>query len=196
MGCRETEDAEGLAKQLDLHVDHIRDGPDARRSDSTDPAQERPFFAAPKTTPVRKNTDVGGKTVHSVLAGALFICLERKLTLEQDSARWLEKKPERVGRLDEGFAGNDRSRPTPSSLKTRASPASDGLRHRHMKIIWTPTSSLQLEPFRPLPTSSTRSQRVRRSMAVIKMGPVRAGSPAAADRLGCRQSVAGGEGQT
>ena len=38
--------------------------------------------------------------------GALFICLERALTLELIHAM-AEHKPERVVFLDEGFAGND-----------------------------------------------------------------------------------------
>ena len=38
--------------------------------------------------------------------GALFICLERELTLEFIRAM-AERKPERVVCLDEGFTGND-----------------------------------------------------------------------------------------
>ena len=53
-----------------------------------------------------------GKTVFSAASGALFICLERKLTMELIRAM-AEQKPERVVCLDEGFAGNDQ-------LKTNA----------------------------------------------------------------------------
>jgi adenine-specific DNA-methyltransferase len=49
---------------------------------------------------------LAGLTVHSVAGGALFICLERALTLEVIRAM-ADKKPERVVCLDEGFAGND-----------------------------------------------------------------------------------------
>lgn len=49
---------------------------------------------------------LAGKAVHSVAGGALFICLERTLTLELIRAI-AEKKPERVVCLDEGFVGND-----------------------------------------------------------------------------------------
>ena len=49
---------------------------------------------------------LAGKTVYSVADGALFICLERELTLELIRAM-AEQKPERVVCLDEGFAGND-----------------------------------------------------------------------------------------
>ena len=46
------------------------------------------------------------KAVYSVAGGALFVCLERELTLELIRAM-AERKPERVVCLDEGFAGND-----------------------------------------------------------------------------------------
>ena len=49
---------------------------------------------------------LAGKTVYSVADGALFICLERELTLELIRTM-AEQKPERVVCLDEGFAGND-----------------------------------------------------------------------------------------
>ena len=90
-----------LEKQLDLHVDHIREG---RTSD--DLLYEillKSGFAL--TTPV-ETLKLAGKTVHSVAGGALFICLERALTLELIRAM-AEKKPERVVCLDEGFSGND-----------------------------------------------------------------------------------------
>ncbi len=49
---------------------------------------------------------MAGKTVHGVADGALFICLERELTLELIRAM-AEARPEWVVCLDEGFAGND-----------------------------------------------------------------------------------------
>lgn len=94
-------DAEGLAKQLEMHVDHIRDGRTA--SDLLYEILLKSGF--PLTTPVETLT-LAGKAVHSVAGGALFICLERELTLELIRAMG-EKKPERVVYLDEGFAGND-----------------------------------------------------------------------------------------
>ena len=48
----------------------------------------------------------GAKTVYSIADGALFICLERQITIELVRAM-AEAKPERVVCLDEGFAGND-----------------------------------------------------------------------------------------
>ena len=47
-----------------------------------------------------------GKIVFSAAGRALFICLERNLTLELIRAM-AEQKPERMVCLDEGFAGND-----------------------------------------------------------------------------------------
>ncbi|MBI3806424.1 MAG: site-specific DNA-methyltransferase [Nitrospirae bacterium] len=100
-------DAPTLEKQLDLHVDHIRDN---RTSDDL-PYEILLKSGFALTTPARTLT-LAGKTVHSVADGALFICLEGALTLELIRAM-AEKKPERVVCLDEGFAGNDQ-------LKTNA----------------------------------------------------------------------------
>jgi adenine-specific DNA-methyltransferase len=94
-------DAPTLEKQLELHVDHIRDGRTA--TDLLFEILLKSGFAL--TTPV-DIFQLAGKTVHSVASGALFICLERALTLELIRAM-AEQKPERVVCLDEGFAGND-----------------------------------------------------------------------------------------
>lgn len=94
-------DAEALGRQLDLHVDHIREG---RMAD--DLLYEILLKSGfPLTTPVETLT-LAGKAVHSVAGGALLICLERELTLELIRVM-AERKPERVVCLDEGFAGND-----------------------------------------------------------------------------------------
>jgi len=95
------QDAEGLEKQLELHIAHIRE--DRSPEDILYEILLKSGF--PLTTPVEKVT-LGGKTVHSVAGGALFICLEHEVTLELIRAM-AEKKPERVVCLDEGFAGND-----------------------------------------------------------------------------------------
>lgn len=99
--------AESLGTQLQLHVEHVRDG---RSSD--DLLYELLLKSGfPITTPVEKRT-VEGKTVYSVAGGALVICLDRALTLNLIRAM-ADMKPERVVCLDEGFAGNDQ-------LKTNA----------------------------------------------------------------------------
>ncbi len=90
-----------LEKQLDLHVDHIRD--DRTSDDILYEILLKSGFLL--TTPVKK-ISLAGKTVHSAADGALFICLEKELTLELIRAM-AEQKPARVVCLDEGFAGND-----------------------------------------------------------------------------------------
>lgn len=119
-------DTPALEKQLDLHVDHIREG---RTADDllyeillksgfplTAPVETLRLPPHPTPLPPGEREKDGGalllgeretsKTVYSVAGGALFICLERDLTLELIRAM-AEKKPERVVCLDEGFAGND-----------------------------------------------------------------------------------------
>ncbi len=95
------QDAGALEKQLDLHVDHIREG---RTAD--DLLYELLLKSGyPLTAPVNV-LQLTGKQVHSVSGGLFFVCLERELTLELIRAM-AENKPERVVCLDEGFAGND-----------------------------------------------------------------------------------------
>jgi adenine-specific DNA-methyltransferase len=127
-------DAEALEQQLELHIDHIRDG---RTADDllfeillksgfplTTTVEKLTFPPHPSPLPPgeRENNaspplmypkghkggdrGEGAKTVYSVACGALFICLERQITLELIRAM-AEAKPERVVCLDEGFAGND-----------------------------------------------------------------------------------------
>lgn len=93
-------DADALAKQLEMHVEHIRDGrtPD----DLLHEILLKSGF--PLTTPVETLMLAGGQ-VYSV-AGALLVCLERNLTLELIRAI-ADRKPERVVCLDAGFVGND-----------------------------------------------------------------------------------------
>jgi adenine-specific DNA-methyltransferase len=94
-------DAESLAQQLELHVEHIREG---RTAD--DLLYELLLKSGfPLTTPV-EIVSVLGQTLYSIAGGLFIICLERELTLDLIRAI-AEKKPERVVLLDEGFAGND-----------------------------------------------------------------------------------------
>lgn len=96
-----SKDATGLEHQLELHVDHIRQG---RTAD--DILYELLLKSGfPLTTPV-ETRPLAGKTVYFVAGGALVICLERALTLDVIRAI-ADAKPERVVCLDEGFAGND-----------------------------------------------------------------------------------------
>ncbi len=100
-------DAEQLAQQLELHIDHIL--PDRTQEDILAELLLKSGF--PLTTKVEKLT-LAGKTVFSVAEGAMLICLENELTLEVIKAM-AARKPERVICLDAGFAGNDQ-------LKTNA----------------------------------------------------------------------------
>lgn len=100
-------DQAALEKQLELHINHIRDG----RKDEDILYEVLLKSGFPLTMPI-ESIVLDGKTVHSVAGGQLLICLERKLTLEVIRAM-AERKPERVVCLDEGFDGNDQ-------LKTNA----------------------------------------------------------------------------
>ena len=94
-------DAQALEEQLDMHVDHVREG----RSNEDLLYEILLKSGFPLTTPVDA-APMAGKTVYAVAGGALFICLERELTL--DVIRTMAgSRPERVVCLDEGFAGND-----------------------------------------------------------------------------------------
>lgn len=92
---------EGLVKQLELHIDHIRQ--DRTSDDLLYELLLKSGFSL--TTPVEQLA-LAGKTVYSLARGALFICLDRELTMELIRAM-AEMKPQRVVCLDEGFAGND-----------------------------------------------------------------------------------------
>lgn len=94
-------DAQTLSLQLEVHIDHIREGRTA--DDLLYEILLKSGF--PLTTPVEAQS-LAGKIVYSVACGALFICLERALTLELIRTM-ADKEPERVVCLDEGFAGND-----------------------------------------------------------------------------------------
>ena len=94
-------DSAKVERQLDLHIDHIRD----HRTPEDILYELLLKSGFPLTTPVEQQT-IEGKTVYSIAGGALMICLDGKLTLGLIRAI-AELKPERVVFLDEGFAGND-----------------------------------------------------------------------------------------
>lgn len=94
-------DADALGKQLDLSIDHVRQG----RSDDDLFYELLLKSGFPLTTPVEK-LNLAGKTVFSIGGGVFLICLERDLTLEAIKAM-ADMKPSRVVCLDDGFHGND-----------------------------------------------------------------------------------------
>ncbi len=100
-------DAETLGQQLELHVEHIRQG----RSDQDLLYEILLKSGYPLATPVEA-LSLEGKTVYSVAGGDLLVCLDRALTLELIRAM-AARQPARVVCLDAGFAGNDQ-------LKTNA----------------------------------------------------------------------------
>lgn len=116
----EAKDAEGLARQLELFVDHVRVG--RTEKDLLHEILLKGGF--PLTTPV-ETLALAGKTVYSVNGGTMLICLEQKLTLEAIRAI-AARKPERVVCLDCGFEGNDQ-------LKTNAVHILDPKENRESK---------------------------------------------------------------
>lgn len=94
-------DPSTLAKQLELHVEHIRDG---RTNDHI--VHELLLKSGfPLTTSIETLT-LAGKQVYSAAGETFIICLEREITLDLIRAI-ADRKPERVVCLDAGFAGND-----------------------------------------------------------------------------------------
>jgi hypothetical protein len=94
-------DAAKLERQLELHIEHIRDG----RTDDDILYELLLKSGYPLTVPVEQQS-LAGTTVYSIAGGPFIICLERRLTSELIRAI-AERKPERVVLLDEGFARND-----------------------------------------------------------------------------------------
>jgi adenine-specific DNA-methyltransferase len=94
-------DEKALERQLELHIEHIREGRSAE--DILYEILLKSGF--PLTIPIETVT-LEGKTVYSVAGGALLICLEKELTLELIRAI-AERRPERVVCLDAGFVIND-----------------------------------------------------------------------------------------
>jgi adenine-specific DNA-methyltransferase len=118
-----SKDGQALEKQLELHIEHIREG---RTSEDIlyEILLKSGFALTTPVTPLRLPPFSGkmggvtlpqkeeGFTVYSVANGGMLICLEKELTLEVIRAM-AEMKPQRVVCLDLGFAGNDQ-------LKTNA----------------------------------------------------------------------------
>lgn len=96
-----TGDVATLKEQLELHINHIREGRTAE-----DILYEILLKSGFQLATLVEKLTMEGKTVFSAAGRALFICLERNLTLELIRAM-ADQKPERVVCLDEGFTGND-----------------------------------------------------------------------------------------
>lgn len=100
-GWNQETSKEALNKQLELHVDHVKQ--DRTAADILYEILLKSGF--PLTTKV-ETQKIGKQTVYSIAGGMLLVCLEDNLTLELIK-HIAEQKPERVVCLDQGFANND-----------------------------------------------------------------------------------------
>ena len=94
-------DADELARQLELHVDHLRS--ESTPDDIVYEILLKTGF--PLSTRVKTIT-LAGSDVFSIEDGALLICLEKDITSELVD-RLADANPLQVICLDEGFKGND-----------------------------------------------------------------------------------------
>ncbi len=94
-------DAGALAKQLQLHVAHVRDGRTA-----SDLLYEILLKSGIPISGHVETLTLAAKPVHAADDGKFLICLETLLTLDLIRAM-AGRKPERVVCLDAGFADND-----------------------------------------------------------------------------------------
>lgn len=92
---------ESLEKQLELHVDHVKN--ERTADDILFEILLKSGF--PLTTEV-VSQKFGKQTIFSISGGMLLVCLEDELTLDLIK-HIAEQKPERVVCLDQGFANND-----------------------------------------------------------------------------------------
>jgi adenine-specific DNA-methyltransferase len=95
------QNAQSLARQLELHIDHVLPG--RSQPDIFYEILLKSGFAL--TTPLETLT-LAGKQVFSIAGSKLLVCLEPELTLEVIRAM-AALKPERVVCLDASFTGND-----------------------------------------------------------------------------------------
>jgi len=100
-GSQPGEDPEKIAKQLELHEQHI--DPNATQEDILFELLLKAGF--PLTTKVEK-VEMAGKEVFSIAEGALLICLQDEITKELIKAM-ADADPLQVICLDSGFKNND-----------------------------------------------------------------------------------------
>jgi len=92
---------EALSRQMEMHIEHVRQG----RTDEDILYEILLKSGFPLSIPV-ETLQVEGKTVYSIHDGIMLVCLDRYLTMPLVQAI-VDRLPERVVFLDEGFAGND-----------------------------------------------------------------------------------------
>ena len=92
---------EALSRQVEMHIEHVRQG----RTDQDILYEILLKSGFPLSIPV-ETLQVDGKTVYSISDGIMLVCLDRNLSMPSVQAI-VDRLPERVVFLDEGFAGND-----------------------------------------------------------------------------------------
>jgi adenine-specific DNA-methyltransferase len=103
-----------IAKQLELHVDHVLTGR-SQEDILTELLLKSGFALSTKVEAIQ----LAEKQVFSIEDGAMLICLDDKLTSEVIKAM-ADKKPSRVICLDAGFQGNDQLKTnTVQTMKAR-----------------------------------------------------------------------------
>ncbi|MBN6742048.1 site-specific DNA-methyltransferase [Acidithiobacillus sp. MC6.1] len=92
---------EALSKQMEMHIEHVRQG----RTDENILYEILLKSGFPLSIPV-ETLQVDGKTFYSISAGIMLVCLDRNLSMPLVQSI-VDRLPERVVFLDEGFAGDD-----------------------------------------------------------------------------------------
>ena len=92
---------EALSRQMEMHIEHVRQG----RTDEDILYEILLKSGFPLSIPIQ-TLQMTEKTVYSIHDGLMLICLDRNLTMPLVQAI-VDRLPERVVFLDEGFAGND-----------------------------------------------------------------------------------------
>jgi adenine-specific DNA-methyltransferase len=92
---------EALSRQMEMHIEHVRQG----RTDEDILYEILLKSGFPLSIPV-STLQVDAKTLYSIHDGIMLVCLDRNLTMPLVQSV-VDRLPERVVFLDEGFAGND-----------------------------------------------------------------------------------------
>lgn len=92
---------EDISRQMEMHIEHVRQG----RTDEDILYEILLKSGFPLSIPV-STLQVDGKTLYSIHDGIMLVCLDRNLTMPLVQAI-VDRLPERVVFLDEGFASND-----------------------------------------------------------------------------------------
>ena len=92
---------EDISRQMEMHIEHVRQG----RTDEDILYEILLKSGFPLSIPV-STLQADGKTLYSIHDGIMLVCLDRNLTMPVVQSI-VDRLPERIVFLDEGFAGND-----------------------------------------------------------------------------------------